>query len=453
MVRRREFLLGLGSGLAAAAGCSAPVTDGRTETTAADSTTTEATATAERSTTAGEPTTRSTTRQTTTAGSDSANWPMYGFDAAHTGYNPEATGPAGPVSAVWQRGMPGATRTTAPAVVDGAVFVANVWEGICFDADTGDIAWRTDTGTYNSFHSPGVADGTVYIAGRYRDAGEEGLVTRDLTVPGALTALSAEDGSVRWTRETHISSSPVIHGGRVYYTAMDGNGGGAVRAVDPTDGSDLWGSAFEGDLPVARVTEPAVADGTVYVTLAHKTKGRAGRVVALSAADGTRQWAVRTDAKLFSAPSVADGTVYAVSTTGGVYALDADDGTEQWRASPGVNRAVDVPPTVAEGTVFVGGRDGVAALDAADGSTRWTHGMSLSLTTPAIADGTLYLGGDRVAALSTADGAEQWTFVNEGFHSAYAGPTVTDGTVHVTTCIKEEAGDLYDHAVVALRGE
>lgn len=378
------------------------------------------------------------------------DWPMYGFDAGNTGFNPDAAGPRGAVAERWRRGLSGVTSTSAPAVADGAVFVADRTEALRFEASAERAVWRTDTGSFNSFHTPAVGGDAVYVAGRDRGVGLTEAVSRDLTAPGTVTALDADDGSVRWARSTHVSSSPVVHGGRVHYAAMRPDGRAAVRALDAERGADRWRTDVGGGEAVTRVTAPAIAGGRVYATVA---TARGGRVLALDASDGTRRWTVETDAGVHASPAVADGRVYVASHDGTVSALATADGEELWTARPLATRVVGVPPAVAYGTVFVGGYEGVAAVDADDGSTDWTASMALGAAPMAVADETLYTGGDEVRATATADGTLRWTFEHEGYSSAYAGPAVAAGTVYVTDCVKQRPVSLYDQAVVALGEE
>jgi outer membrane protein assembly factor BamB len=68
----------------------------------------------------------------------------------------------------------------------------------------------------------------------------------------------------------------------------------------------------------------------------------------------------------------------------------------------------------------------------------------------AVADGTLYTGGDEVRATATTDGTIRWRFEHEAYSSAYAGPVVATGTLYVTNCVKQRPTSLYDQAMVAL---
>lgn len=115
-----------------------------------------------------------------------------------------------------------------------------------------------------------------------------------------------------------------------------------------------------------------------------------------------------------ASPVVVDGTVIVPGTgdPGTVRALDAATGAEQWSFTP--HKWCAAAPVVADGTVFLGGdRWSVYALDAADGQREWVT----SLGGHSVGDGGLVVAGDTVFvvgqnaafALETATGDVRWS--------------------------------------------
>lgn len=104
--------------------------------------------------------------------------------------------------------------------------------------------------------------------------------------------------------------------------------------------------------------------------------------------------------------------------------------TEQWTADVGASAS---SPAVADGTVYIGGFDGtVYALDAAGGSEQWTFETGGEIrSSPAVTDGSVYIASENqnVYALDVDDGTEQWTF--ETSHQISSSPVVADGTVYI----------------------
>lgn len=164
-----------------------------------------------------------------------------------------------------------------------------------------------------------------------------------------------------------------------------------------------------------------------------------GNLVALDADGGDELWDVRVGQDTETAPALTADTAYVATWNGGagedrgVVAVALDDGSERWRAVPEVG--VTSAPTLAEGTVYVGGSlhsEAVIALDAADGRELWRFEAGQYATTPAVADGRVYVGGgsEHVAyALDADDGTEVWRF--EADEEVWTAPTVVDGVVYV----------------------
>lgn len=203
----------------------------------------------------------------------------------------------------------------------------------------------------------------------------------------------------------------------------DAGNTGAVADVSGPTGAIT--SLFEFGGTDRRLGSPAVADGTVFVTGTTGDDGEptatagteattgtgSGTVVsAVDAVAGTVQWEQSYAATGDPGPTaVVDGTVLA-PVGGSVVALDAASGDQQWSYAGGLASGI----TVADGTVYViGTQDGVAklsALSAADGTVSWEADVAAETnhTTPAVADGTVYVGGTALQAFGAADGREQW---------------------------------------------
>jgi outer membrane protein assembly factor BamB len=192
--------------------------------------------------------------------------------------------------------------------------------------------------------SPAVADGLLYVADQ----------------AGMLTALDAEQGTVRWQF----------------------GAGGAITAA------------------------PAVAAGIVYVGASDKT------LYALEASRGLFLWSRRLYDNVATSPVVADGALFVGGEDRTLYALDALTGEERWTFIAG-DRIVS-SPAVAGGRVFFGSDDSLLyALDAATGKMLWRYAFDLPVEgTPAVSpDGIVYAGstGAKLAAVEAATGNELWS--------------------------------------------
>jgi outer membrane protein assembly factor BamB len=216
------------------------------------------------------------------------------------------------------------------------------------------------------------------------------------------------------------------------WTSRMGNPAGtAAVAPDAAPGTDLtldWAVPIETSVgyPV-----PAVADGTVYVHDMDTT------LFALDAGSGDERWRAAVADPLWT-PALGDGTVV-VRTRSEVEAFDAGTGDRRWGALGGLEEWTDARPVVADGAVFVMADVAAYAFDLAAGDRRWRFPTGLrSESTPAVADGTVYVAGDEayVRALATADGSERWRAKTDA--RVRCNLSVADGLV----CAATEAGDV-----------
>jgi len=259
---------------------------------------------------------------------------------------------------------------------------------------------------------------------------------------------------VKWRFATgnRVASSPVWHGGVLYFGSDDGN----VYAVDAATGRQNWKFVTGGPVPAT----PAVAGGLVYFP------SYDGKFYAVEAQTGRLRWKTATggerrfEAKglhgmqpknqtyadpydvYLSSPVVVEGAVYFGSGDGHLYALDASSGEPRWKFQTG--DVVHASPAFAGGTLFFGSWDSYFyAVDAATGKQKWRfhggedpfiHNQVGFQSSPVVAGGVVYTGcrDSNVYALDAATGAEKWRF-NNGGSWVISSPTVAGGKVLFAT--------------------
>lgn len=310
---------------------------------------------------------------------------MAQYDARNTGTHPNATGPMGSLSADWEFGVEyrNAFRVSRPAVVDGTVYAG------------------------------------VVIFG---------------SLPAALLAIDAEDGSEQWRYETEgdVLVTPAVDEERVYVVAD-----GGLRAIDRASGDGEW--TYQ--LP-AGGGDPTVVDDTVYVV------GGEPAVHAVDTDTGEARWTTSGEtAPMGRTPAVVDGRVLVtVADEGAVLALDdGAEGAELWRAP--VDQPTDAPVATGE-AIVVGDADGGLHRIGSDGDVEWSESAlevgprssSVGVVAPALADDVLYYcGQDGELAAVGVDGERRWR--EHLSCQPAAGPVVADGVVYVAGAASEGTDD------------
>lgn len=403
-----------------------------------------------------------------------SSWPQFGADPRNTGHGANVAGP-GPSGAqlAWRYDAGTPTMNTSPVVGEGIVYVPGsgdpglihaidiktgdqIWEFdpagyatsalaladetlyvgtwgkhfYAIDAATGDPRWSEEIGHRFGSSSPVVGDGTVYVGTR----GDGPLVVsgteEEKFEACAFLALDTDSGDVQWEyrdfgERDNIESSPAVADGRVYF-----GGEHALYALDAATGEEVWTRA----IPTHPQSSPAVVDGVVYYgATAGGESETPAKVWALDATTGETLWTAGIDDEsLRTSPAVADGTVYVAAssrrvcldaggsdercsgvTRGQLYALDAASGERRWTAD--VKTDTRSSPAVADGVIYVGCRDGISAVTT-DGKTAWRitfendrEDPPYVKSSPAVADGYVFIGASdgRLRAINASEPSDR----------------------------------------------
>ena len=211
------------------------------------------------------------------------------------------------------------------------------------------------------------------------------------------------------------------------------NDGSQPDATGPrNDTEPLWTFDVESDVR----TGITVVDDAAYFGI-HHYDGTPAKVYAVNTTTGEEVWNVTTpgNSGFRSTPTVANGRLYIAAFQQKLYALNATTGAEVWNRTVTPGGSNYAGPTVVDNTVYYGSPNGtVFAFDAASGVTEWstTIGGKFVLGTPAVDNGTLYVGRDgtdpNVYALNTTTGVEDWRYsTTDGVRGAIV---VTNGSLY-----------------------
>ena len=142
-----------------------------------------------------------------------------------------------------------------------------------------------------------------------------------------------------------------------------------------------------------------------------------------------------------SSPVVVNGVVYTSEENNYVYALNATDGSQLWDYYTGEWPS---SPAVANGVVFVSTDFSINALNATDGTQIWRnepqYDVPVGFSTPTVADGIVYAGTTNssnngccnVYAINATNGKTLWSTSSlVGYARVNPSPTIVNGTVYV----------------------
>ncbi len=228
---------------------------------------------------------------------------------------------------------------------------------------------------------------------------------------------------------------PTLANGIIYIGASDG----AITAVSASDGSRLWQYRTSG-----AVYAPLVINGVVYTTT-YVDHGP-DHLYALRASDGKLLWSY-TRKDFINDPFVVDGVAYLTSNDGLLAAVRAEDGTILWRhemKGQGVVIA-EVINGVIYGEVFGNqGPNHVDAWRASDGARLWQSSDHLAILD--MIDGIVYASLDNnFEALQASTGAVLWRTKLDG-SPFYAPFIVNNGVLYlVATNISYESASAPAH--------
>jgi outer membrane protein assembly factor BamB len=368
----------------------------------------------------------------------SAESPMFHGNPALTGVYPAPTkAPEGKIAWSFEAMSWGLYQTledvdgqnvfpTTPALSGGRLYFAAGPFLFAIDG-TGKQVFRT-TLSANSLASPAVVDGVVYVPSN----------------DGKLAAFSAADGSPKWTAVIGqpsmlkqvdnwdvYQSSPIVVDGVVYIGSTDGR----LYALSAKDGSVKWSFQTKG---IVRAT-PAVSEGRVVFG------SWDGQVYALDAASGKALWQFNTKVKGYPWNSVQGscaiekGIVYVGSRSAFFYALDAATGKQLYQDNHEGNW-VTSSPAVRDGVAYFGQSDGCLITAVGQkGEKLWVYKTPTeTFSSPVLAGEVLYVAGNSnydmhakgfVSALEAKTGKVLWTL--EMPASVWANPVVGEDCLYV----------------------
>ena len=205
------------------------------------------------------------------------------------------------------------------------------------------------------------------------------------TVEGVCVAVDAQRGTRIWERDLP---------GKVYGAIVPAGDddsllipltvekGGAIIALNAATGEPRWIAKLSGPPDTA----PSIAEGRVF---AHDDKGN---LTAIALTDGAILWTVNKESGFNAAPIIADGAVFSATENGSVFRTEPSTGAEIWRLT--VTNAPFSGTPACDGTLlYLPAEDGLHLVSAAAGRAVRRYPLRLPVrSAPIIAGGTLLFG-------------------------------------------------------------
>jgi len=357
------------------------------------------------------------------------DWPTFQHDQARSGdtTSPQiTTANAATLAQRWLFSTVPGVIQAAPAIAANTVFVG-LTNGFFYAINLrdGSLRWSyapSSGSPYACLSTPDVAAGLVFFT----------------SCNGYLYALNAATGKLAWqyqaTRTTSsalTTPAPVHDEHNVYVVTPDGQ----ISALDLHTGMLAW----HVQLPGAAIGSPALANERIYITVntppgaVHHTNLPTSALYALDIHTGHTLWSwTPNTASLTSTPVFSRGVLYVGDQQGNITALDANAGHMLWQRQAG--GTITAAPAIDASSVYVAAQNGmVAAMDPLTGVTQWAASLPAALeAAPAVSGNVLFLADDSgmLRALDSSNGAQLWAEdVGAPSSILLSSPAIADATV------------------------
>src|SRR5258708_12706905 len=241
-------------------------------------------------------------------GSTSGDWPMFGYDPAHTGFVDQVVHPRQISNTVlWSHPLNPIFSSSVAGL--GMLYIAST-DGYLYalKQDSGMVVWRLNLGNYLSDPTPALLGQVLFVAARI----------------ASLEALDPHNRRIYWPFHLgeKIQAPPIVFSNYVLLTSRT-----TLWALDATSGRLLW-KFHRGASGWPTTSSPTVSGSTVYIGL-----GSASQFWALNLIDGRILWSFDTNDRITSTAVVGDGTVFVATWHGNLFALDRLSGKLRWSYS------------------------------------------------------------------------------------------------------------------------
>ncbi|WP_071673305.1 PQQ-like beta-propeller repeat protein [Nioella nitratireducens] len=326
--------------------------------------------------------------------------------------------------------------TADPVAADGRIFTLDADAQLAAVGPDGAVLWTVDL-TPGFERGGGISGGALAVQGGTLYA---------TTGYGELIALDPTTGAVRWRQRLAADiTAPTVTDNSIYVVSRDSQ----AWSINPENGRIRWQlPAGPAQAVLAGGAAPAVTDRLVIFPFG------SGELVATLRLSGVRVWGTTVAGErrgvaynnindITGDPVVVGNTLYAGNQSGRVVAMDAASGERQWTAQDGAYSPL-LP--AGDSLFFVSDRNELIRLDAETGDRIWGTELPLYVNDrvrrrqavfthfgPIMAGGQLFVasGDGLIRVFDPESGAEVNQIEIRG--GAAAHPIVVNGVLYVVS--------------------
>ena len=359
-------------------------------------------------------------------------WRMFQKDAQHSALS-NVIAPNNP-KMLWSATLSSAI-IASPVFADQLVYVGTTNGIYAFVENpgipTGYVKWSNMT-IKNISATPAVVNGVVYAA----------------SADGTLYALDAWSGNTLWSLYIAAGpSSPVIYNNTLFI----GTPNGRLMAIGAMNGTVLWKKTMGGQI----LGSPAIYDNKVVIV--GNANGSSSRITSYDLLTGNERWSYKTGFNMLSSPSVeASGFVYIADTNGTIYKFDAAPSTASpkliWHYSTGL--PIQSTITISNNNIYLTAGNTTIMSLTTSGELNWRRAYAKDenlglVSSPAIAQNRIYVGGNNVYCLERTTGQTIWSY-NAKSQVDASPAVIDDGTAQGKVIFASNNGGVYAFGNITL---
>ncbi|HAW50208.1 TPA: hypothetical protein DCX16_04595 [bacterium] len=320
----------------------------------------------------------------------SDEWPMFGFDLAHSGYNPSEYIDARKLGLLWKKNIEG--EICGQPIVDKEIVYVGV-KGIglfAYSGTTGSSLWEDDCYQANVYSMPAIAGDLIFFGNSY----------------GWLYCIDKDKEFVWSLYLGDRPSSPAIYSGILVISSKN-----SLFGISAYSSEVLWSYT---DVSGNIYSHPCVSNDIVYIATDR------GMVYSIDIFTGRLLASYKVKGDIHSSIVVDNGIAYFATRNGWVYGIEFKEGTSTETLSLNINSTIDGDIAIYNTTIYVGADNGrLYAITLGTPTTiKWEFPTGERIKTqPAICKDCIFLASQDgyLYALNPDNGEmiEKWT-IGEG---------------------------------------